>query len=758
MSAVADWICESHHEAIGRRVIATGMGFFALAGVAALLLRIQLAVPGNHFLSAAAYDQLFTEHGMTMLLFFAVPVTEGIALVFVPKEIGAEDAALPRLATFAFWLFLFAASTAWIALAFGEAPNSGWFSYPPLASPRFQPGQHTDVYTVTVILSQIATTLLAVVLVTTILSRRAKGMALHLMPLLAWATLVAAAMVLLAMPAVVVDATLLSADSKFGTQFFNATAGGDPLLWQHLFWFFGHPLVYLMLLPGLGIVSTITATFSRRPMVGYPFIVASYLMIGTISFGVWAHHMFATGEPDSGLTLFSIATFAVAIPSGVHVFAVLATLWRGKVSFDPPLLYVLGFVAIFVMGGITGVMVGSFSADRQLTDTYFVVAHFHYVLLGGVLLPILGGLHFWWPKLTGWMPGRGLGILAFWLIFGGIQLTFFPMHITGLEGMSRRIHTYPAEHDWATLNLLSTIGAFTIGLGLLAFAVNLVRSLSRDPAPVDAWGVGTVDAVEKVPPLVRTRYPAWEQREEVEAGAPLVPPLRPPTPMPSVAALLTAFSLIGLIWDPLLAVLGGGLALVAIVAWLATPLGDGERLPALGVLIGLVPVAAATAALVSAWWFLDGVNDEWPLSPVEPRPWIFGVVLTLLIGAATAGAWIGGRRRGRGRSLPLLAAALAAALFVGVQVPELGLLDYDQANNASGSIDWALSIGFALLVAVFALGALLVGSSRPEPAPARLALSEPRQTAAAEGLSLLAGLLAVGWPLVALTLYLGGRL
>ncbi|HKF83873.1 MAG TPA: cbb3-type cytochrome c oxidase subunit I [Solirubrobacterales bacterium] len=758
MSPVADWIRESHHEAIGRRVIATGIGFFALAGFAALLVRIQLAVPGNHFLSAGAYDQLFTEHGMTMLLFFAVPVMEGIALVFVPKELGADDAALPRLAAFAFWLFLFAAATAWVALAFGEAPNSGWFSYLPLASPRFQPGQHSDVYAVTVILSQVATTLLAVVLVTTILARRAKGMAPHLMPLLGWATLVAAAMVLLAMPALIVDATLLSADSKFGTHFFDPAGGGDPLLWQHLFWFFGHPLVYLMLLPGLGIVSTLTATFARRPMVGYPFIVASYLMIGTISFGVWAHHMFATGEPEAGLTLFSIATFAVAIPSGVHVFAVLATLWRGRVSFEPPMLYVFGFVAVFVMGGITGVMVGSFSADRQLTDTYFVVAHFHYVLLGGVLLPILGALHYWWPKLTGWMPGRGLGILAFWLIFAGIQLTFFPMHIAGLEGMSRRIHTYPDEHDWSTLNLLSTIGAFTIGLGLAVFAANLLRGLRRFPAPVDPWGTGTLDALEKVPAVVRTRYPAWEQREEVEAGRPLVPPLRPPTPMPFVAALLTAFAVVGLIWDPLLAALGGGLALVAIVAWLSTPLADGERLPPLGVALGLVPVAAATAALVSAWWFLDGANDEWPLSPVEPRPLLFGALLTLLVGSAVAGAWVAGRREGRGRNLALVLAALAAALFVGVQVLELGLLDYDQANNASGSIDWLLSISFALLVAVFALGALLIGTSRPERTRARLVLSESRQAVAVEGLALLAGLLALGWPLVALTTYLGARL
>jgi cytochrome c oxidase subunit I+III len=792
---VRAWLADTSHRATGARLVGTTLGFFALAGVAALVMRSQLARPDGTVVGPETYDQVFTTHGSTMLFLFAVPVMQGIALYVLPLELGTREAALPRLGAFGFWLIAFAGVGMYGALAIGEAPDSGWFNYVPLASPRYQPGFHGDVYAATVILSQSGVICLAITLIATILTKRAPGMSLNLMPLLSWAVLVAMTMVLLAMPAVVVAATLLVFDSKLGTQFFGAAGGGDPLLWQQLFWFYGHPLVYIMLLPGLGVVSTVTATFARRPMVGYPFVVASYVAIGCISFGVWVHHMFAGGHSSAGMAVFSAATMAVAVPSGVHVFAVLATLWHGRVRFQVPLLYVLGFVAIFVLGGISGVMVGATSADWQYHDTYFVVAHLHFVLLGGVVMPALAAVSYWYAKVTGWELGTRLGVVAFGLIVVGVALTFFPMHVAGVLGMPRRVWTYAEEAGWSGLNLASTIGAALTGLGILAFAVNLVASVGRRRARPDPWGSGTLEGALPSPPprhgldatpIVETRYPRWEQaalgdadasygidvgaRESIgTTGAAARPRWREhgpaPSAMPLLAAACVAAGVIGTAIDPLLLGAGLALAFVAIAEWLrpgpaprpgALPdaeaaAAEGARTPAWwGTTLGLLVLFVAMAALTWSWYYLAAVDRVWPIPPVEPRPWLWAIGLTVLLGAAVALARVALRRVRAGRAPgPALAASAACALaFVALVAVESLDLDYDQAANASASAEFAISWSFALCVLVLA-GMAGVATRRP---------FSPTRHQGLASIGAYAALLGLSWPLVLVTVYVGPRL
>jgi cytochrome c oxidase subunit 1/cytochrome c oxidase subunit I+III len=795
-SGLGPWLSDHSHRTIGLRFVVTGFGFFALAGLAALAMRLQLAGPDRSVLQPETYDQLFSVHGSTMMSAFAVPTGLGFALYVVPLELGTREAALPRLATFAYWLFAAAAGTMWIALAFGEAPDSGWFNYVPLASPRYQPGFHADVYAGSMLLLQVSALLVAIVLMTTILCRRAPGMGLHRLPLMAWAVLVACTMILFAMPPLVVACTMLVMESKLGASFFEVPLGGDPLLWQQLFWFFGHPLVYLMLLPALGIVSSITATFARRPMVGYPLIVTSYVLIGIISMGVWMHHMFAVGQAWTGAGVFSAATFAVAVPSGIHVFAVLATLWYGRVRFEVPLLFVLAFVFTFVLGGITGVTVGSIAFDSVVTDTYYVVAHFHYVLLGGVVMPLLGGAWYWWPKVTGWMPHRTLGIAAFGLIFVGVNTTFFPMHALGLEGMRRRVWTYPAGLGFGDLNLLATIGAFTIAAGFVLFAAGLLAGVRRRPGGPDPWGSGTLEWATSSPPaphafdrtpVVTSHYPLWEQEDLgwAEATHPLdegrrellgtsavkaIPERRdldpPRVESPAIAALCAAGAVAGTIVDPLIGIAGLLLTFVACIDWLRPrPAGDGAVVRATlpdeaeararglrtptwyGATLGLAGLFVLTSAWLVSWYYLSAKNGEWPIPPVEPRPLLSGLILTLLLGGAVAAIALGRRRRA---PLWLGVAAGLAFAFCAVQAAELIALDYNQATNASASAEFGISGAFTLLVLVLGgMAAVARGWSRA-------GLLRPATGLAS--LAMYALFLGASWPLVAFTIYLAPRL
>ncbi len=415
-----------------------------------------------------AYNQFFTMHGMTMMFLFAVPVMTAVGLYLVPLMIGARNVAFPRLNAYGYWVYLAGGLFLYISFFLNTGPDTGWFSYVPLAGPAFSPGKRVDVYAQSITFTEIAALVAAVELIVTIFKNRAPGMTLNRMPLFVWAMLVQAFMVLFAMPWVATATQLLAMDRLVATHFFNPAEGGDALLWQHLFWFFGHPEVYIILTPALGFVSMIVATFTRRPVFGYPAMVLSLLSIGFLSFGLWVHHMFATGVPQLGQSFFTAASMMITIPSGIQIFCWIATIWSGRPRFSVPFLFVLGFVVLFVIGGVTGVMVASVSFDQQVHDTYFVVAHFHYVLIGGAVFPLLGAFYYWFPKMTGRMLDEGLGRWNFWLLFVGVNLTFFPMHQLGLEGMPRRVYTYLAGTGWGPLNLLATSRGCAGGLGSAA--------------------------------------------------------------------------------------------------------------------------------------------------------------------------------------------------------------------------------------------------------------------------------------------------
>src|SRR4051812_47807598 len=464
-------------------------------------MRVQLAQPEQTLLTPERYNQIFTTHGATMMFLFAVPAMEGLALYLVPLMIGTRELSFPRLNAFGYWCYLFGGTALWLSLALQVAPDAGWFNYPPLSAARFSSGANIDVYATAVPLIELAAVVTAMELVVTILTHRAPGMSINRMPLFVWAVLVMAVMIVVAMPPLIVACLMLFADRNAATHFFDSTAGGDPLLWQHLFWFFGHPEVYLMLLPGLGAISTIVATSVRRPTAAYSLVAISFVMIGAISFAVWMHHMFATDDSVETLTGFSAATLSVVIPSGIQVFSLLATLWHGRLRLSVPLLFAFGFVFVFVAGGLTGVQVASVPFDWQLHDSYFVVAHFHYVLLGGVVLPLLGGVYYWFPKFTGRLLDDRLGVGSFALIFVGINVTFFPLPLAGLAGMPRRVATYPAGVGWDTYQLISTIGAFVLAAGFAIYLVNVVRSArSGRPAPGNPWRAGTLEWLPSSPP------------------------------------------------------------------------------------------------------------------------------------------------------------------------------------------------------------------------------------------------------------------
>lgn len=519
------WLSQVNHRAIGMRYIVTALGFFLLAGITALIMRIQLALPGLNVLSPEAYNQFFTMHGTTMMFLFAIPVMEGIGIYLVPLMIGARDMSFPRLNAFGYFVYLIAGLTLYFSFFTGQAPDGGWFNYVPLSNLEYSPGPNIDFWATAVTFLEIAALVAAVELIVTIFKMRAPGMAVHRMPPLVWAVLVMAFMIIFAMPPLMVASVFLAMDRMVGTHFYRLAGGGDPMLWQHLFWFFGHPEVYIVFIPALGIVAMIVATFSRRPLVGYTPFVLSLVAIGILSFGLWVHHMYTTGLPQLGMNFFAAASMMIAIPSGVIIFGTLATLWLGRPVWNTPLLYVLGFVVTFVLGGITGVMVAAVPFDHQVHDSYFVVAHFHYVLIGGTVFPLFAGLHYWWPKATGRMPSERLGQWSFWLGFSGFHVTFFTMHITGFLGMPRRVYTYPSGLSWDWLNMVSTVGSFVMALGFGLFLFNLAQCLRNgERAEENPWGAGTLEWATTSPPAqynfarvpgVNSREPLWDDGKAV---------------------------------------------------------------------------------------------------------------------------------------------------------------------------------------------------------------------------------------------------
>ncbi|HYN64219.1 MAG TPA: cbb3-type cytochrome c oxidase subunit I, partial [Candidatus Limnocylindrales bacterium] len=513
---------------IGVFYIATAMLFFVAAGILALLMRTQLALPDSTLIDAGTYNQLFTMHGTVMMFLFAVPIVEAVAVYLLPGMLGARDLPFPRLSAYAFWAYAIGGLAFFCTVFFGASPDGGWFMYPPLTSKEFSPGRGADWWLLGIGFIEISAIAGAIELIIGILFTRAPGMTLMRMPLFAWAMLVTALMIVFAFPAVIAATTLLELERAFDWPFFIAARGGDPLLWQHLFWFFGHPEVYIIFLPAAGMVSMMVATLAGTPLVGYRGVVAALAAVGMVSLALWAHHMFTAGLGDVPMAVVSAASFIVAIPSGMQVFAWIATFWQGRVFMDTPTLFLLGFHFIFVLGGLTGVMVAVLPFDWQAHDSYFIVAHLHYVLIGGMVFPVFAGLYYWAPVFNGHRLSERAGRWVFWTMFGGFNLAFFPMHITGLLGMPRRVYSYPGDLGWNSLNLLSTLGAFVFAAGVLLFIVDASSTWSRPKrehgnpwqAPTLEW-LANEDYGTRSIPGVHSREPLWQRPSlatEVPAG------------------------------------------------------------------------------------------------------------------------------------------------------------------------------------------------------------------------------------------------
>jgi len=520
------WLCSTNHKDIGRRYVITALIFFVLAGLLAAAMRIQLAFPENHFLGPDLYNQFFTVHGTTMMFLFAVPIMEGLGLYFVPLMVGTRNAAFPRLNAFGYYAFLGGGLLLWGGLLLNAGADAGWFAYTPLSGPDYSPGHRVDIWADMITLTEISALSGAVVTLTTVFKQRAPGMSLNRIPLFVWAQVVISFMIICAMPAVMLVSGYLAMDrlANVNTHFFNSAEGGDSLLYQHLFWFFGHPEVYIIFIPATGMVSMIVEAFSGRRVFGYPVMVLSLIATAFIGFGLWVHHMFATPIPLLGRSFFSAASMMIAIPSGIQIFCWIITLWTGRPRLHVPLLFVCGFILLFVLGGLTGVMLASVPLDLQMHDTYFVVAHFHYVLIGGAVFPLFGALYYWFPKWTGRMLNESLGKWNVWTLFVGFNVTFFPMHILGLHGMTRRVYTYVAETGWGSLNLLATIGAGIIGVSVLLFVINVVSALRRGVfADANPWLAPSLEWATTSPPPAYNFYnlpsvsdaePLWHSPEE----------------------------------------------------------------------------------------------------------------------------------------------------------------------------------------------------------------------------------------------------
>jgi len=503
---------------IGVQFLVTSFTFFLVAGAFALLMRIQLAVADNDFLGPEVYNRLFTMHGTIMMYLFAVPFQEGLAALLLPWLLGARDLAYPRLTALSYWVFFFSGLIFFSGFLFDAVADIGWFAYTPLSAPAFA-NRGIDFWVVGLGAAELAGIAAGAELTVSILRLRAPGMSLARLPLYVWAWLATAVMIVFAFTTLLIATLLLELDHDLGTRFFNNQLGGNHLLWQHLFWFFGHPEVYIIFLPATGVVSMIVGTFSRR-IVGYTWIVVAILLTAFLSFGLWVHHMYTTGLPDLALYFFAGASLMIAIASGTQIFAWLASLWGCRPRLAPPLLFVLGFIFIFVLGGLTGVMVAVVPFDLQVHDTYFLVAHFHYVLIGGAVFPILGGVYYWLPKFCGRLPSERLGQWSFWLTFIGFNVTFFPMHIMGLLGMPRRVYTYPAGLGLEWYNLLATVGAFVLALGFLLFVIDVLYAICYGAkAGTDPWGGDSLEWTLPSPPsfalyprlpTVASRHPLWE--------------------------------------------------------------------------------------------------------------------------------------------------------------------------------------------------------------------------------------------------------
>jgi cytochrome c oxidase subunit 1/cytochrome c oxidase subunit I+III len=520
---LADFIGTVDHKRIGKRYLYTAIVFFIVGGLEAALIRIQLSHANLHVLNPELYDQIFTMHALTMIFLFVIPALSGFGNFVVPLQVGARDMAFPRLNAFGYWVFLMSGIFFMGSFVVGRAPDAGWFSYVPLAGARYTPGVNSDFYALGVIFVSISSTAGAINFIVTIAKMRAPGMSINRIPLFCWGELAMAISSVFAFPSLTLAALMLELERRLGFHFYDAAKGGDPILWQHLFWIFGHPIVYIIILPALGIAASVIPTFARRPMIGYAWIVLGEMAVGLLGFGVWVHHMFSVGLPAISLSMISITSFVITIPSGIVVLAWIATIFSGRIITKTPMLFILGFILIFVIGGLSGVMFAAIPFDQATTDSYFVVAHFHYVMAGGAMFPIFAAIYYWGPKMTGRLLNEFWGKISFWVMFIGFNVGFFPMHITGLMGEPRRVYTYQPGLGWDVWSMIETIGTFIFSVGALITLINWWWSARNGPpAGNDPFGADTLEFGTTSPPphynferipTVRSRHPVWDQPE-----------------------------------------------------------------------------------------------------------------------------------------------------------------------------------------------------------------------------------------------------
>jgi cytochrome c oxidase subunit I+III len=741
---------EPNNTWIGRLYIATGFAFFLGAGLLAVLMRIQLATPNSTFVSEGTYNQLFTMHGTVMMFLFGVPIGEAFAMTLLPGMIGTRDMPFPWLSAFGYWCYAIGGVLVFSSLFFGIAPDGGWFMYPPLTGPTYSPAVNTDIWVLGLGFVEIAAVAAAIEFIVGILKTRAPGMALSIMPIFGWYMLVTAAMIMIGMPAVIAADLLLELERAFGWPFFDATKGGDPLLWQHLFWIFGHPEVYIIFLPAAGMASMILPTFASTRLAGYAWIVMSAIAIGFLSFGLWVHHMFTTGLPLMSLSFFSAASIAIAVPMGVQMFAWLGTLWSGRPIASTPMLFVMGFLSIFTLGGLTGVMVAAVPFDWQVHDTYFVVAHLHYVLIGGMLFPMFGAVYYWMPLMSGRKMSERLGRWAFALMFVGFNGAFLPMHLTGLRGMPRRVYTYDPSLGVNGLNMTATLFTFVLGTGILIVLIDFVRHLRLAPsARENTWNAGSLEWLSGTAargfrsiPTVITRYPLWEQRDVVEedrqargylpdaptteretlmtspiAGSP-EQIIRMPGPgwPPFLAALTTAVFFAALTFKlTVISVVSGSIALAVLLSWMwrldrayprafadagrgvALPLyvNDHRSIGSWAMVVLLIVDASLTISILFAYLFLWTTRPAvWPpdgsLVPGLRKPFELVAATAAAYLLFEIGAWLNRRDSKVLVCACLLCATVAALAVLAVGARWPAGLGIDPTRHSYGAAVWTL--------------------------------------------------------------------
>ncbi|TMV14982.1 cytochrome c oxidase subunit I [Arenibacterium halophilum] len=771
------YVTAVNNSEVGKWYCLTALVFMLLAGVMALIIRLQLAVPENDLVSADRFNQLFTMHGSAMMFLFAVPMFEAVSILLLPGMLGARDMPFPRLSAFGYWCFLIGGVFVIGSIFFDVAPRAGWFMYPPLATKDEGPG--SDIWLLGLSFIEVASIAAAVELIVGTLKCRPPGMRVNIMPLYAWYVLVVGGMILFAFPPLIAGDFLFELERSFDWPFFDPTRGGDPMLWQHLFWIFGHPEVYIIFLPSIAIAAMVIPTVARRPIFGYSWIVLSAVGTGFLSFGLWVHHMFTTGLPSISLGFFSAASEAVVIPTGIQIFAFLATLMAGRVKMTLPMLWISGALAIFTIGGLTGVMLALAPFDFQAHDTYFIVAHLHYTLFGGMVFPVIAGVYYFFPFIQKKLLSERLGKWAFWLTFSGFNLCFLPMHLTGLWGMPRRVYTYPSGLGWDWLNLISTVGAFVIAAGFATFVWDLIRPKHRQAQILrNPWGGGTLEWTHDVPeeawgvrsiPHVSTRYPLWDQPDmlaRLDAGRYYLPDAEEgkretlvtsvidaapvqvqrvtgPTWITLWAAAFTggAFIFPTFHWYPP-AIISGVLAICCIIWWLWTATAQVPEADSKDAGLGLrLPTYAAGPASVG-WWamwitmlgdatafasLVFGFFFYWTASPDFPPDGAAHAVPGLVALAAVAfalnwGLMVGARWLNRHERVALARACLGVAPLMaasGTAALVCAVIDLEPTAHVYPAILWALAIwiavhsGAGVIMQLYCLAGSLFGKLTP---------------------------------------------